>query len=174
MDTILRFGAGIQLYTFTPDDQLSYRDNFRDVVPRTSRLPGLSGGFDEYGVSPAPTEIGNVSMQFWVLADTPADMYQAKLDIGRMRTFGKRRLYKQPVDGNADEVYCEARINSITWNETTQDRPDKYLRFTVDWQVDNPFWFAQGTEAPQYGDGSTFGSGVTYGGSPITQSLLGV
>lgn len=173
MDTLLRFGAGDTLYTFDPNDQIQYRDNFRNVVPRTSRLPGLSGGYDEYGQSPAPSEIGNVSVTIGYEATSDADMEAKKLALGAMRAYGKQRLYKQPVDATADERYCEARINSIDFNEAVGNRPETYNTFTISFQVDNPFWLTQGTEAPQYGDGSAYASGVTYGGSPVTQSLVG-
>lgn len=173
MDTLLRFGSGDYLYTFTPDNQIQLRDNFRDAVPRTSRLPGLSGGFDEYGIAPAPTEIGNVSVTFWLFADTNAEMQTHKENLGRMRSFGKRRLFKQPVDPLQDERYCEARINSIEINEAAGERPHNRLRVTVNFQVDNPFWLTQGTEAPSYNDGSIYGSGITYGGTPVVESLVG-
>lgn len=174
MDTLLRFGSGTELFTFTPADQISLRDNFRNVLARTTRMPGLSGGFDEYGQSPAPAEIGNVAYTFLYEATSSADMLAKKEALGRMKAFGKKRLYKQPVDATADERYCEARVNSIDFTESVGERPDKRLRFTINFQVDNPYWYTQGTEAPEYGDGSIYGSGVAYGGSPVTQSLTGV
>lgn len=174
MDTLLRFGSGSTLYTFNPDDQVQLRDNFRNAVPRTSRLPGLSGGFDEYGIMPAPTEIGNVQMTFWLLATDAADMQDKKEAIGSMLGFGKKRLYKQPVNPVDGERYCEARINTIDYNERSSDRPDKYLQVTIHFQVDNPHWYQIGTEAPSYNDGSTYNSGVIYGGSPITQNVVGL
>ncbi|MGJ3241149.1 MAG: phage distal tail protein [Anaerolineae bacterium] len=173
MDTLLRFGSGDQLYTFTPSDQIQLRDNFRNAVPRTTRLPGLSGGFDEYGASIAPAEVGNVSVTFGYEATSNADMLTKKRAIGNMKAFGRKRLYKQPLDDSADEVYCEARVNAIEFNEAVGTRPERYQTFTINFQVDNPYWFTQGTEAPQYGDGSIFGSGVTYGGSPVEESLVG-
>lgn len=174
MDTLLRFGSGDYLYTFNPDDQIQIRDNFRDLVPRTSKIPGLSGAFDEQGTDIAPTEEGNVQVTFWLLAMDAADMQAKKEAVGRMKTFGKRRLYKQPEDETQTERYCDARINSISFNERAGERPDKYLRVTINFQVpDNPRWLTIGTEAPSYNDGSTYGSGVTYGGSPITQNLVG-
>lgn len=174
MDTLLRFGSGDTLYTFTPDDQVKLRDNFRDVVTRTSRLPGLPGGFDEYGVGPAPTEIGIVQVMFWLLAISGAEMEAKKEALGRMDSFGKRRLYKQTVDPAADERYCEARVNSIEFSESAGDRPDKYLRVSLTFEVDNPRWLTIGTEAPSYNDGSTYNSGVVYGGNPVTQNLVGL
>lgn len=174
MDTLLRFGSGSTLYTFSPDDQVQLRDNFRNVVPRTSRLPGLSGGFDEYGVSPAPTEIGNVQVTFWLIATSEADMQEKKEAVGSMVGFGKKRLYKQPVYDAAGERYCEARVNSIEFNERAGERPDKYLQVKVNFQVDNPHWYRIGTEAPSYNDGSTYNSGVIYGGTPVTQNIVGL
>ena len=173
MDTLLRFGSGTQLYTFDPTDQKQLRDNFRNVIARTNRMPGLSGGYDEYGKGIAPAEIGNVLYSFLYEASSEADMQAKKEALGRMKTFGKKRLYKQPVDDTLTERYCEARVNSIDFTETSGKRPEKRLEFTVNFQVDNPYWLTQGTEAPQYGDGSIYGSGVTYGGSPVTQPLVG-
>lgn len=175
MDTLLRYGSGDYLYTFSPEDQVQLRDNFRDLIPRTSKIPGLSGAFDEQGTDIAPTEEGNIQYTFWLLARDAKHMQQQKEAIGRIKTFGKRRLYKQPEDETLPERYCEARVNSISFNERAGDRPDKQLRVTINFQVpDNPRWLTIGTEAPSYNDGSIYGSGVTYGGSPITQNLIGL
>lgn len=173
MDTLLRFGSGTQLYTFDPSDQKVLRDNFRNVLARATRLPGLSGGFDEDGKGISPTEKGNVLYRFLYEATSEADMDAKKLALGRMKTFGKKRLYKQPVDPALPERYCEARVNSIDFTERSGDRPEKRLEFTINFQVSNPYWLTQGTESPQYGDGSIYGSGVVYGGTPVTQSLVG-
>lgn len=173
MDTLLRFGAGSELYTFDPDKQVSLRDNFRNTVPRTSRLPGLSGGFDEFGSGPAPTEVGNVQVVFWLEAASSAAMETAKRNVNAMASFGKKRLYKQPVDDAQDERYCEARINSIDFTETSRDVPHRRLRVTCNFQVDNPVWLTLGTEAWSWGDGTTWGSGAVWGGNPITEALIG-
>jgi hypothetical protein len=174
MDTLLRFGSGDYLYTFNPEDQIQIRDNFRDVVPRTSRLPGLSGGFDEYGTDRAPNEIGNVQVSFWLLAENEIEMEAKKLALGRMKVFGKKLLFKQPEDEYQTERYTEARVNSIDFNEAAGQRPDRYLMVTVNFQCDNPFWYTIGTEAFKLGDGTLLGSGAALGGTPIEQTLTGL
>jgi hypothetical protein len=174
MDTVLRFGSGDFLYTFNPQDQVQLRDNFRDVVTRTSRLPGLSGGFDEYGTDLAPNEIGNVQMTFWLFAENGTEMEAKKLALGRMKVFGKKLLFKQPEDEYQTERYTEARVNSIDFNEAAGQRPDRYLMATVNFQCDNPYWYTIGTEAFKLGDGTLLGSGAALGGTPITQLLTGL
>ncbi len=175
MDTLLRYGSGDFLYTFKPEDQLQLRDNFRNLIPRTSKIPGLSGSFDEQGSDIAPTEDGDVRVTFWLLADTNKEMQAKKEAVGRMKTFGKVRLYKQPEDASQFERYCEARVNAIDFNEKASDQPHKFLRMSINFQVpDNPRWLTIGTESPGYNDGSLYNSGVVYGGNPDIQNLVGV
>ena len=174
MDTLLRFGSGDYLYTFNPEDQVQIRDNFRNVKPRVSSLPGLSGGFDEYGTDRAPNEIGNIQVSFWLLAENGIEMEAKKIAVGRMKVFGKKLLFKQPEDEYQLERYTEARINSIDFNEAAGQRPDRYLMVTINFQCDNPFWYTIGTEAFKLGDGTLLGSGSVLGGTPITQLLTGL
>lgn len=173
MDSLLRFGAGSELYTFDTTKQISLRDNFRDVVTRTSRLPGLPGGFDEYGSGPAPTEIGNVQAVFWLEADTLQAMESAKRSVNAMAAFGLKRLYKQPLDTTQDERYCEARISSIDYTESAKDVPHRRLRVQVNFQVANPVWLTLGTESWAWGDGTAWGSGALWGGSPVSHAAVG-
>ena len=173
MDTLVRFGAGNQVYTFEQNQQISLRDNFRDVVPRTTRLPGLSGGFDEFGSGAAPGEIGNVQVMFWIFADSEAEMKAKKDEFGAMADWGVYRLYKQPMDGSP-ERYCEARLNSAEISETSADQPHKRNRVQLNFQVANPAWYSLGTESPSWGDGTAWGSGALWGGSAAPNAVVGL
>lgn len=180
MDTLVRFGSGSEVYTFDQSRLVSLRDNFRDLVQRATRLPGLSGGVNEYGVAPSPRAVGNVQATFWLIADehlTPDEqaqqMEQLKSDVARMSSFGVRRLYKQPTDATLDERYCEASISNINYTETSSEQPHARLRVQVNWQVTNPRWYSQGTEAPSWGDGSSWGSGSSWGGTAPTYAVSG-
>ena len=151
MDTLLRFGTGSTIYEFTPDNQVSLSDNFGNAVPQTTRLPGVSGGLDEYGRGIAPTEIGNVSVTFWLFFSSTADK-TAKLDaLKTMQSWGVQRLFKQSSDNNADERYCDARINNIRTPENAKDLPHERIRVSINFQVSNPFWFDLGTDEPKWG-----------------------
>lgn len=173
MDSLLRFGAGSELYMFDPTKQISLRDNFRDVVTRTSRLPGLPGGFDEYGSGPAPTEIGNVQVVLWLEADTVQALEAMRRSVNAMAALGVKRLYKQPMDTTQAERYCEARVNSIDYTEAAKDSPHRRLRVQVNYQAANPVWLTLGTESWAWGDGTTWGGGALWGGNPIVHSAIG-
>lgn len=180
MDTLVRFGAGNELYTFDQSRLISLRDNFRDLVQQATRLPGLSGGINEHGVAPSPRAIGTIQANFWLIADedlTPDEQAQQmetlKSDVARMSSFGVKRLYKQPGDATQEERYCEASISNISYTETASDQPHARLRVQVNWQVTNPRWYSQGTEAPLWGDGSSWGSGASWGGTAPTYNISG-
>lgn len=180
MDTLIRFGAGSQLYEFVPAQQISLRDNFRDLVQQATRLPGLSGGINEYGTGPSPRAIGNVQTVFWLLADEKlapdaqaVQMQTLKSEVAKMSSFGVKRLYKQPMDASLDQRYCEASISNISYTETSADQPHARLRVQVNWQVTNPRWYSQGTEAPAWGDGSLWGGGTSWGGTAPDYAVSG-
>lgn len=180
MDTLVRFGAGNEAYTFDQSRLISLRDNFRDLVQQATRLPGLSGGVNEHGIGASPRSVGNVQAVFWLIADehlTPEEQAQQmeslKSDVARMSSFGVKRLYKQPGDTSLDERYCEASISNISYTETSSEQPHARLRVQVNWQVTNPRWYSQGTEAPSWGDGSSWGTGTSWGGTAPAYSASG-
>lgn len=155
MDTLLRFGTGGKRFNFTPQNQISLRDNFRDIVPRTNRLPGLDGGFDEYGGGRAPGEIGNIQVVFWVHGGT-----RAALDaIGAMATWGTMRLVKQPMNGGREQ-WCWARVNSIDYTQAARDLPYTRQRVTVNFQVADPVWRSWPFDARYLNEGYTLSSGL--------------
>lgn len=168
MDSLLRFGVGAELYRFETHRQISLRDNFRDVVPRTTRLPGLHGGFDDLGYGRAPGEIGNVQVAFWIIRDTPAEMAAALAAVGRMANWGVKRLYKQSMDGTRREMFCEARVNSIDYTQSAANLPHERQRVVVNFQVVNPFWYAYPFDVKYLNDGHTMQSGLTMAGWSAT------
>lgn len=131
------------LFTF-PGTQSQVRDNFSDVVPRTVRVPGANGGFDQFGLDPAPTEIGNVAVTFDIEVADP-DLMQAERDeIRAMAAWGVQKLIKQC--GDEGERYCWARVNSIGMTESPAGTQGSIstnilLRVTINYQVAEPGWF---------------------------------
>lgn len=173
MDTLRRFTYGGRTYTFDPDAQVALRDNFRDVVPRTTRLPGLDGGFDQYGTLPAPAEIGLVDVTFWVEQGTYAAMQDALDDVRAMASWGQGRLYKQRLDPDEDELFVYARINSIEIAQNARDMPHRRQRVQIKFQVADPAWLARGTEAATWGSGVVWGGATPWGGDASPQSCTG-
>lgn len=174
MPTIKRFGAGPQTYTFPSADmvQQNVSDNFGNAVPRTTRLPGLDGGFDEFGVDPAPAEIGKVDLGLYLVGTARSEM-TALLDALRvMKSWGKSHLYMQPDDPAEDLRWCSARINNIM-SPSDLKGLGVHQHVKIIWQVSDPFWYTQGTEAFRWGDGTLWGEGVAWGGDATPQALSG-
>lgn len=175
MPTIVRFGIGSQVYAF-PDTsvlQQSMSDNFANAVPRTTRLPGLQGGFDEFGDEEAPAEIGKVTLDLNLFADARSDM-TALLDALRaMKSWGKKRLYMQLDDSGEDVRWCNARINHIQ-SPSDLKTLGVHHHVKVIWQAPDPYWYTQGTEAWSWGDGTAWGEGAPWGGSATPQAVSGL
>jgi hypothetical protein len=170
MDVATRFVGGGQEYAFTPDHQISLVDNFRNARLRMSQLPGVSGGYDEYGDDAAPGEVGSVQLSFWVHADTPVQM-RARLDaLGQMADWGLLRLYKTTMDGG--ERFCEARLQNLTYSQKAAELPRKRMQVQVTFSVPNPVWLTLSTEEATWGGGQTWGGGAIWGGSANPATLV--
>lgn len=161
MRRIVSFGG----YLF-PDTQGSYSDNFLNTVTRTTRLPGLSGGFDELGIGPAPSEVGNISLGFWLIGSNVQEMQQMKDELRGLATFGVRQLVLQPIDPTSEPRTCYARVSNISMSENAENCDELFTKVSVNFQVPYPRWeqaaFTTGTSAT-WGS-ATWGSAVLGGG----------
>lgn len=173
MDILTKFGHGDQVHNFDIARQSSIRDNFRDGVPRITRLPGVFGGYDELGIAEAPSEIGNVSVTFWMLADTPAIMFRLKKEIGLLKSFGLSVLTKQPI-GGGETMYCLAKVNSIDYTESVRRMPFRQLNVTINFNVPVPHWRAVGTTGGIWDDGTIWDDGSVWDGDDVAQAVSGV
>lgn len=180
MTHTLRF----QTYTF-PQEQLKIDNNFADLVAQSTRLIGLSGGFDEDGGDPAPAAIGKVTANFaisWeealrrhgytsVTDSNIEDAVQREMDaIKQMAAWGTRRLYYKV--GTLAERFCEAKINYISDAKAPVDG-NFYQAVQVTFRVDDPHWYTNGTEAWTWGDGTIWGSSP-WGGSAVPLAVAGL
>lgn len=157
MRRVLSFGS----YSF-PDTQDQFSDNFTNTVTRTIRLPDLSGGFDELGVEPAPTEVGSVKMKFLLLAETSAEVTQKRDAVRAMAGWGVRKLLVQPSDTSLPPRYTYARIQNIGTPENAK-KLATWQDVNIDFQVSYPRWMQDA------GSGASWGSaawgGFSWGGS---------
>src|SRR5436190_4474784 len=107
---LTRFGSGTRVYTFPP--VTTFSTNFANLVPRTVRLPGVSGGFNEFLGQPAPSEIGKVSASFYLVPNKRAGENITTL-VDRLLSiadWGEQRLWSQPYDTSLRERWCNAYI----------------------------------------------------------------
>jgi hypothetical protein len=163
MGKLVRFGAGSQVFALDVTNGIypqHYNDNFSNVVPRTMRLPGQSGGFSEFGNRVAPTEIGRITQSVILRSATIAGMDARRDAIKALVKWGERPLYFQPTDPNDDVWVCWARFNNISKPNNQAGHSDIYQNVTIEFQVDDPRWFAPGTYTTTYSDGSEYGEGA--------------
>lgn len=156
---LISFSDGTNTYTF-PGAQKQLRDNFSDMVPRTVRMPGADGGFDQFGESKAPSEIGVVSVTFEQYADSNLALQSKRDEVRAMAAWGVCTLLKNC--GSLVPRYCYARVNSITMTEAPNDPVgNQKLTATVDFQVADPYWMTDGTWGTSDGD---WGDAITLSG----------
>lgn len=165
MDLIKSFGT----VTLPSDAQVAQNDNFRDYVPRTTRLPGLDGGYDEYGIGRTPREIGMVKATYWVYGSSAADLAARLQTMQGQGEQGAVRLVKN-ISGVGD-VFCLARVNNVDVAQNARDLPHVRQRVSLTWQVARPVWLGAGNDTgPRWGSGTArWGDGVTrWGGTAGT------
>lgn len=171
MNLLKRFGAGNKLYVFD-GEQININDNFGDLAAATSRLPGLDGGFDEYGMGRAPNEVGMVQAEIWLHYN---DIVEAttKLDaVRKMADWGVQQLWMQPTRGGI-ERWCWARVNSIVSSQNVKDVPHRRQRVKLTFQASDPFWYSYGNASGSIiGVDFVIGSSIFGGGAPTALSGL--
>lgn len=153
-----------QLYSFTQSGVYlgTYGDNFANLVPKTTRIFGMDGGFPEFGDDRSPSEIGTVRQALTLVSTTRAGM-QAKRDaLASMADWGKQKLVMTTTDGT--ERFCYGAINSITINRDEAQNTDLWQPATLYWQVFYPRWRTLGTESKLWDEGWSWDDGTVWGG----------
>jgi hypothetical protein len=136
---VANFQVKFDNYIFTYPDSLM--DNFKNLVPNTVRMPGVSGGFDQYGSEAAPAEIGRVDVGFHLQASNPAQM-QGLIDaVNALKWRGKKRLFWQP-EGAYQERWCWARVNNISLPQSADDGL-MHQTGRITFQVSDPRWYSK-------------------------------
>lgn len=144
MKVLKRFGDGIggRQYVWPLDAQVSFSDNFKNVVTQTVRMPGADGGFDPYGTGRSPHEIGSIQSQFWIFFDNFTDATEQIDAISALADWGLQRLVMQPTDPTAAERWCWARANAIATNENVGELPHQRRQIPLTFSVPDPRWFS--------------------------------
>lgn len=174
MDVLTRFGSGGEsgrVYTFTPDNQISLSNNFANMVTRTERIPGASGGFGSYRDEPLSSEIGSVSYSFWMYYNSASEGKSAREALMAIADWGLQRLWVRPM-GGLGERWCWAVVNNITSNWNAQDVNHRRVRVTITFHVPDPFWYSYPFEAIYLDDGHVMDTGALMSGWASTQYVL--
>jgi hypothetical protein len=159
----LQFGVGDGYSYVFPQTITSYRDNFSDVQPVTSRVIGASGGVDEFGRGVKTTANGNVSITWWFVGDTQDEVEAERDAIKGMVSLGTQPLIFQ----HGTEVrWCWAYLNAPDLTINATSAPDNKQRVTANFRVDNPQWYGissslyGGTPAVLWSGTATSGAGT--------------
>lgn len=168
---LIRFGD----YVFPAQTELS--NNAGNVVTRTTRLPGLSGVYNQLGRGPALSEQGDWRTSFWIEEGSNAagDGINVPLRERIDRLYGLlgvgvRRLWIDPKDGAAPR-YADAIISNISTPENVQAMPHLRLRATLNFQLDYPRWMRDAAAARVWGDGGSWGGGLVWGGTGTSYNV---
>lgn len=167
---ILRFEVGDKTYTFPSLSEWS--DNFGDMVPRTNRLLGASGGFDEYGDLPAPAEIGNVRVTFTLYSRSITGMTALVDAVRALARWGKGKLYYQPADESKGVRWTWVRVNNVQLNHNINNHGDIRKSVSINFQASDPHWYTAGRTEANWG-GTTWGGGTRWGSGVTTYTAIG-
>lgn len=153
-----------KFHTFAFAYDQDYRDNFADVLARTSRVVGASGGLDEFGRGVALSEVGNIQASFFLISeDSRAGMTALRDELKEMLGWGVKKLWMQPSDPTAKLRWTYARVNNLNIPERRDRHTDLWQKYTVSFQCSDPRWYSHPT-AILFDSGYTFNSGLTFGG----------
>lgn len=172
---IVRFGdpGGPGYYDF-PNTMYQFSTNLGDALLTSIRLPGVSGGWDNYGSEPAPIEIGQVRLSFYLLASNPYEMTSKRDEVYKMMTWGRQRLYMKPSDPALEERWCWAKINSIQMPQNAESASDHYQEVTIIWQVLEAKWYSPyPSTSGLWGSSFVWGT-TTWGSGGVLASVSGV
>lgn len=168
MKVLTRFGS----YTFPTDAQISFSDNFAELVTRTERIPFAHGGFDQLGDERSLSEIGKVNAELWLHYDSFEEATTLLDAYRQIADYGVQRLFMQPTDPTEAARWCWARVNNLNTPQNVRDVPHERMRVGVVFHVPDPFWHGAGNGAV-WGGGWKWGDGTKWGGgTPVAASGL--
>lgn len=166
--TIRAFIANGNTYTFpTNSGDQSFNAPFANIPARITRLPGTSGGFDEYGLGRGASDPGIVEVNIVLESDTRAGMQTLRDNLRAMAAWGKGRL----IDTiNSVDRWCWARITLADIKEQRHMHTDLQQPVKLTFSVSDPYWYTIGTDI-LWGGGSLWGGGGKWGGTIVAQSV---
>lgn len=145
------------------DNGVEVGTNFGSVKPQTEALPGMDGGYDNFGDGPAPKEIGNLRFNLILKADTHAEMQTKRDALLRLAAMKRKRLFVEPTDTTRPVRWNLARVNDIQLSENFRNRPWQTQAATLNFQLSDPRWYSK-EDMWYLDDGLLLDSGLTFQG----------
>lgn len=166
-------GASTYLFTIADNGcyQKSITTNFGNRQRSAIKVAMLSGGFDSYGKSISPNEVGTVQLQGTLRSSTVNGMEAKRETLEAIAGYGLGILYYQETDSAQDVKFCFARCTSISMPQRPDQYSDLHQDFTASFEVPEPVWHTDGTETSIYGE-AVYGTD-TWGGTPASISASG-
>jgi hypothetical protein len=167
MGRITTFGVGANSFDFDASHihQQNLQVNFGGRVRAADRVVMASGGFDKYGVSASPSEVGTIQLQVKLHSLDPDDMEDKREALSAIQAYGLTLLQYQEADNTKPAKFCYARCTNVSIPQKLSDHSDLIQQATVSFEVPNPIWHTPGKS-----DGARWGSGFwgtsEWGGSP--------
>jgi hypothetical protein len=153
---------------------VQFHDNFSNAVPTTTRIPGVDGGFNADGDDPAPTQIGQVVVQFYLVSPDPHDMDDFRDEMKMIGSVGIQKLVYQPTRPSDPERYCWARLQFVSDTRSTDNYTEVMQRVQVHFQVPDPHWLVEKYNSPTLADGYQLDDGLTFGDGALELVCSGV
>jgi hypothetical protein len=171
-----------------PNDQTSLSWNFANLSPKVTKMPGMSGGFDEYLGGPAPSETGNINIGWKLISSTWAGLRAMKDAARAIASSEEGYLFVIPEDQQDESRglrWVETRLNNMSVPENAAAGTSEQA-VTAQFQAVNPVWYGceptTDTSEPVYNrrgwlhfdDDLVFDtSGLIWGGARVVQSGIG-
>lgn len=142
--SLYRFGGETTYYDFRSNNvkMHKWKDNFAELRTETRRLPGLSGEYDEQGLSSvAPTKKGVIRVQMTLRAYDGDVMESLRDALDVTATWGKQRLsYRPQTYPTLAERFCWARVASIDMPRDEERFYEMKQAATVVFEATDPRW----------------------------------
>lgn len=174
MGKITTFGYGANSYDFTNAavHQERISSNFANLVRTSQRMVMTSGGFDRYGISKAPNEVGTITLQLTIKSSTRNGMEALRDSLRAIVRYGLTILVYQPTNPAESERFCYGRVTSISMPQSPSQHTDLHQQVTINWEVPNPVWHVAGSLGDLLGVNFMLGTSIL-GGSPTTINAIG-
>lgn len=148
--------------TYFPIENLSQASSdFGSSITQVARLAGGDGGLNMFGSGRSPQNVGMVKATFYLTSNDGKDMVTKRDLVKAMKSWGRKRLFMQPVDLSLPRRWCFATVQSVEMDEDANDGTTYLQPVKVTWLVTDPFWYTAGTELVwgnfKWNDGSVWG-----------------
>jgi hypothetical protein len=170
--TIYGYGASQYDFTNTAVHQERISSNFSNLVRTSQRMVMTSGGFDRYGVSKAPNEVGTVTLQLTLKSSTRNGMETLRDSLRAITRYGLVPLVYQPTNPSETDRFCYARITSISMPQSPSQHTDLHQQVTINWEAPDPIWHTTDHIGDLLGVNFLLGTSVL-GGTPATINASG-